>query len=151
MLSLSMIDGHKPDLDGGEENDKPKEGVENADDNLSYLALGRAHKDCLQNKEENDDRAEGNRYVFYGVPKGGEQLVQFHRVIGDRIFQTSRRENAEEHNGEDGADGAKGDKAKAAFSVPLSAERCGHTDAERHDKGYGDRPRRYATRIKPKR
>ena len=79
-------DGHKTDLYGGKEDDQTEEGVENTDDDLSYLALGRAHKNCLQDKEENNDRAKRNRHVFQGMPKRGEELVQLHCVVGNGVI-----------------------------------------------------------------
>ena len=49
--------------------------IEDTDDDLFYFSLGRAHKNRLQNKEENNDRAERNRHVFKGMSKRGKQLV----------------------------------------------------------------------------
>jgi len=139
--------GHKADFYGGKENNQAEEGVENADDDLLYLAFCVAHKNRLQNKEEHDDGRKRDKDVFQGLAKDVEKHGKVHAVFGNGVIQFSLREDTQKHYGEDRTDGAKGDEAEAALLILFIAEGRGDAHAERHDKGNGDRSRRNPARV----
>ena len=84
------------------------------------------------------------------MQKGCENLVHFHRIVGVGGRNAARRERAEKHDCKDRADRAKRDKAEAVFTVALVAQGVCHADAERHDKGNGNRPCRNPARVERK-
>ena len=150
LIAHFIADGHKADGDGKQENYQTEEGVKNTDDNLFQTFFRQFHKEMLQDKEEDNDRQQCNRHFLPRVQKGSEKIaaqMRFNGIIGQGILHFAARKNAQNHYGEDRPDRAQRDKTEAIFTVTLVTERRRDTHAERHNKGYGDRPRRHAARI----
>ena len=101
------------------------------------------------------DRQDAQQHFLRVVRQADGELLRHVARCDDRrdlhsgIDRIARMvEDAEQQHHQDRPDAAQRDQTEAVVIVPLRGAQRRHADAQRHDKRYGDRPRRDAAGVK---